>query len=403
MNDDTRKKLIATSRDMLDRLNSGPKSAADSALEIPATEYTSESLHQRELTQLFRRVPLLAAAKAELAKPSSYKTVTLAGVPVLLVHGGDGVYRGFVNACTHRGSPLKQDCGHASRFTCPYHGWTFNDQGALIGIAANDKFGEVDKESLGLVELPVDEHAGLLWVTLEQQASINTKSFLGEMGEMLEGFNLADWHFHHRVALPGANWKLAFDAHLEFYHLPVLHRDTFGVNISNEAQYYFFGPHQRIGLMSENPLDPQYAEFKGLATQPEEDWDTAPMLFGEWIVFPNISINCFAAETRVLVISQVIPETQYDRSTTIQTYLVEDALEGLPHPGVDEIVAFVQNVVEKEDLPMSFSQQRTLLSGHLKRVVAGRNEAGLQQHYYWRHKIMSANDTTSLDALFCDK
>ena len=56
---------------MLDRLNEGSQSAADSALEIPATEYTSESLHQRELAQLFRKVPLLAAAKAELAQPGS--------------------------------------------------------------------------------------------------------------------------------------------------------------------------------------------------------------------------------------------------------------------------------------------------------------------------------------------
>ncbi len=385
---------------MLLRLESGAPSNAAQPLEVPAEEYTSEALHQAELERIFRRLPLLAAARAELPVAGRYKTITLAGVPLLLVRGRDDVCRAFVNACTHRASPLKHGCGQASRFTCPYHGWTFNDKGALIGITSKESFGAVNARELGLRELPLVERSGLLWVSLDPQSTLDIDRFLAGFDGFLGGFNLAAWHFHHRAELPGANWKLAFDAHLEFYHLPVLHRETFGVKISNQTQYYFYGPHQRLGIMSTNPSNPQDAAFLGLKTKAETDWDLATLLFGEWIVFPNVSINCFAGECRVVVISQVLPGRCYNQSTTIQTYLVEEPLADKPHPRVAEIVELIQQVVREEDLPMSHAQQRNLDSGALRSVWLGANEAGVQHHYHWRKKVMAATDDAALDTLF---
>ena len=395
--------LVATARDMLSRLESGSPGGVAQPLEVSSEEYTSEALHQEELARLFRRVPLLAAASAELPVAGSYKTVTLAEMPLLLVRGKDDVCRAFVNACTHRASPLKEDCGRASRFTCPYHGWTFNDKGALVGIAAKESFGAVDVRQLGLKELPLVERSGLVWVSLNRESAVDVDRFFSGFDELLGGFELSRWHFYHRAALPGANWKLAFDAHLEFYHLPVLHRDTFGVKISNQAQYYFHGPHQRLGIMSKNPSNPQDAAFLGLRTKAEADWDTSTLLFGEWIVFPNVSINCFTGECRIVVISQVLPGNRYDQSTTVQTYLVEESLAERPHPKVEELVEFIQKVVREEDLPMSQAQQRSLASGAIRSVWLGGNEAGVQHHFQWRKKVMAAMDDQELNTLFRER
>jgi carnitine monooxygenase subunit len=49
---------------------------------------------------------------------------------------------------------------------------------------------------------------------------------------MLERFGFDSWHVPAQRSLVGANWKLAFDAHLDSYHLPVLHRNTFGPDVS---------------------------------------------------------------------------------------------------------------------------------------------------------------------------
>ncbi|MDY0070987.1 MAG: SRPBCC family protein, partial [Porticoccaceae bacterium] len=215
--------------------------------------------------------------------------------------------------------------------------------------------------------------------------------------QLLAGFDLGNWRPYHQCSLPGANWKLAFDAHMDFYHLPVLHRNTFGPAISNLAQYYFHGPHQRLGLMSANTVEQD--DLLGLKQLPEADWPMHSLLFGEWILFPNVSLNCFMAGERVMVISQIIPGDTPESSVTIQTFLTEQRPGPESEPTVREFVDFIQRVVGEEDLPMSRKQQRVLSSGLLPRVQFGRNEVGLQHYHHWLEQVLAASDD-ELDPLF---
>src|SRR3546814_4700337 len=58
-----------------------------------------------------------------------------------MVRGKDGQSRAFMNVCSHRGATLAtQPKGNCARFVCPYHAWTFNDQGVLMGVADRAKF-----------------------------------------------------------------------------------------------------------------------------------------------------------------------------------------------------------------------------------------------------------------------
>lgn len=398
MTDHARETLIRTARDMLQRLDSQCIELAPDILSVSADIYVDPQRFAAEKAQLFRRLPLLLAATCELAEPGHYKTLDVAGVPVLLVRGADRQVRAFLNSCTHRGSQLAEGRGQALRFTCPYHGWTFTGEGRLLGIAAPECYGKVDKSTLGLVSLPTLESAGLIWVVPDPASTLDIRSFLCGVDALLAGFRLEGWQLYQQCTLPGANWKLAFDAHMDFYHLPVLHRDTFGRTISNLAQYYFHGPHQRLGLMSANTVEQD--DLRSLRGLPEQDWPTDALLFGEWILFPNVSLNCFVAGERIMVISQIIPGDTPDTSQTIQLYLTEKPPTAASAEQVREFVDFIQRVVGDEDLPMSRKQQRVLSSGLLPQVQFGRNEVGLQHYHQWLEQVLAATGADDLKRLF---
>src|SRR5262245_37067466 len=92
---------------------------------IPAAAYRDPARWQREVEEVFRRKPLALALSAELASPHQYKALDVAGVPVVLRRGGDGVVRAFLNACRHRGAALVEPGpGQSRQLVCRYHGWS---------------------------------------------------------------------------------------------------------------------------------------------------------------------------------------------------------------------------------------------------------------------------------------
>lgn len=105
----------------------------------------------------------MLAASCELREPGDCKVMDVAGIPLLVMRGRDGAVRTFLNACTHRGARLMRECGHAARFTCPYHAWSFRLDGSLLAVPASEAFGDPDPDESRLVALPTTERAGLIW------------------------------------------------------------------------------------------------------------------------------------------------------------------------------------------------------------------------------------------------
>ena len=69
--------------------------------------------------------------------------------------------RSFLNACRHRGAQVvAHGCGSARRFTCPYHAWSYDTKGALVGVSGRSTFGDLDTDTRGLTELPCEERVG---------------------------------------------------------------------------------------------------------------------------------------------------------------------------------------------------------------------------------------------------
>lgn len=365
---------------------------APSVLALPARRYYDPEIFEAEMARIFRRVPLLLAVTAEMRNPGDFKTLEAAGVPVLLTRGQDGQLRAFVNSCSHRGTAVATEPhGNARRFVCPYHGWTFTQKGELMGVASADDFGAIDKSCYGLIPLRVTERAGLIWGILDPKSTLSFDAFLAGYDKLLEHFGFEDWHFHDSRVLAGPNWKIAYDGYLDFYHLPVLHKNTFGEGMFNQANYYAWGPHQRVQA-------PQ-RDMEVFETLPEAEWPIAAMLNGVWTIFPHVSIASFDGGGRSVMLSQLLPGAAVGESFTTQMYLMENAPNDEQKAEADAQFKFLEHVVRDEDYATGLRQQIALKNGGRDHVLFGENEGGAQRFHRWVDRLL-ATDDDQLEALF---
>src|ERR1700730_8315687 len=172
-----RSEYINLARRLLAHVGNGTTDSAQAVKYIPVENYLDPVRWQREMDQIFKRLPLLLAFTCEMREAGDYKSMHVVGVPVLMVRGEDGVARAYVGVCSHRGTVLTEEGkGQCDRFICPYHGWTFSDRGALVGVAGRRKFGEIDTTSRGLTQLACVESAGLIFVCLTPEIPIDIET-----------------------------------------------------------------------------------------------------------------------------------------------------------------------------------------------------------------------------------
>ena len=120
----------------------------------------------------------------------------------------------------------------------------------LIAMArdsiAHAKTGDIDTSNCGLVPLHAIERSGLIRVLTDNNSELDIDAFLCGYDEQPANFNFQHWHYFDNRRIDGPNWKIAYDGYLDFYHLPILHKETFGGDTSNQALYYGWGPHQYV-------------------------------------------------------------------------------------------------------------------------------------------------------------
>ena len=358
---------------------------AESVVSIPASNYLDPDRWQLEVDRVWKRVPLVLGFSAELAEPGDYRTLDAMGVPVLLVRAGDGSIKGFFNSCSHRGAVVVEEAsGNARRFTCPYHAWSYDQEGALVGILDRADFGEIDVSCNGLTPLACEERAGIVWGCVTPGATLNLDAYLAGYDGMLDLLGLADFTFAGRQSVAGPNWKVAYDGYLDLYHLPILHKNTFGPNYPNTAIYDAWGPHQR----AVQPYDPAVV---GVADP--DTWSTEALTRGVWTIFPHVSIASFAAAGhRLVMVSQLFPGPDVGSSVTTQNFLSSSPITEADQVEIDQQLAFLLHVVRDEDYATGLRLQQALRSGAKDHVMFGRNEAGGQRFHGWVDALVGATD-----------
>ena len=389
----SREKLVAMAERTIAHNKAGTVHLTEAVTTIPASNYFDPERWQREVDMIFKRVPLLLAMTAEIKEVNTYKAIDVVGMPVLISRGADGIARAFVNMCSHRGAQLVDPgVGTARRFACPYHNWTYNQEGDLVGVFKQDDFGQLDTSCLGLTQLPIAERAGLIWVTLSPDSKLDFDAFFAGYDEMLEFCDFASMnHFGTRI-LAGPNWKISFDGYVDFYHLPILHKNTFGPDMSPDALFHRVGPHQRVTGPRGN-----WAKLEG---RPTSEWPESVLTGGVWSVFPHGSIAGFEIEGhKIYQVARVFPGATADESVTYLDFISTAPKTEEFIAAANKQIAFLENVVRDEDYATGLKIQRTVKTGAKKDLIFGRNEGGAQYVHGWLDALLVTADE-DLNELF---
>ena len=368
--------------------SAGTTDFTDEIYRLPVDLYSPRSWEE-EMNAIFRRLPLMLGLSTELRAVGAYKAMKVLDVPLLMVRGEDGRMRAFINACRHRGRAVTQtqeECGQAKNFVCPYHAWRFGTDGSLLSVADPNKFGDVDKSTRGLVELPCEERVGFMWVCITPGLSFNLEEYLGGMLDELTCLEADKWFLHGTSKLESANWKITHDGYLESYHIPFLHRDTLAkfwnresassVSLYDSFGPFPYGPHQRMGGNAWGNDPVLMARMKGVP----EDQYTEKHFHAVRTLFPHISIS---GDKTGGMVSQLFPVAP-DRCITIQNHVnTRDPATFTPeeHEAMQKRIVLYAKIVRDEDYSSSFSIQDGLNSGANTEMLFGRNEGGAQNFH----------------------
>lgn len=362
---------------MLDYVENKKTYLTGKTMTVPSRSYVDPDQWEAEMELVFKRVPLLLAFTSEMPNPGDYKAMDAIGLPILISRDKAGNVRAFLNVCAHRGAPVATEGhGNCARFTCKYHGWTYGQDGALIGISEASKFGEVDKRSRGLRSLPCEERAGLIFVCLTPNAPLDLDGYFQGFLDDYAACDFGSWAFLGTRVIEGANWKIAFDGYLEGYHFASLHPETiFPRTPSNVMHYEGFGPNMRIGF-------PHHAIPK-LRDVPREDWGNQENNGFDFvrIFFPNVS-TFIAPE--ITQIAQLFPGPTPNRNRTVLNYFRREPIrDEEDRANVEAAINFFRDVTYNEDYLIGLEIQKGLESGAQEELIFGRNERGNQYFHEW--------------------
>ena len=193
---------------------------------LPPDAFSDPAIARAEDQAVFGRSWQWVASNADLPKPGDFVVVTVAARQWVLRRGADGVVRGVRNVCIHRGARVCSGRGHGP-LRCPYHGWTYNDDGVLIGVPfaaglENDLQRGVDALGAG----QVTSWGPALFFNPDPTAP-SLRDTLGALHAQLDPlFGAMDTVFDVRSIDIDANWKIVMENALETAHVPFVHGES---------------------------------------------------------------------------------------------------------------------------------------------------------------------------------
>lgn len=213
--------------------------------DIGFARYYDQEYFEREIEKIWSRTWQWVCREDHIPEPGDFYTYEVAHLSFIVVRQKDGGVKGFVNSCLHRGTKLKrgEGIGSGNELRCPYHGWTWENDGQLKAVPCSWDFPHVDVGKFGLPEVKTGRWGGFIFLNPDPNAG-DLLDFLAPLPEHFAGWDMERRfvELHIEKELP-CNWKTAQEAFLESYHVVETHPQLLaGVGDAN-VQYDVYGDH----------------------------------------------------------------------------------------------------------------------------------------------------------------
>jgi choline monooxygenase len=364
-------------REVLNLYN--PGNPLEKASTIPAPWYFDERLAELERDSVFAGNWQMAGRADQVGKPGEFFTIDVNQEPLVVVRSDDGTLRAFYNVCRHHAAAVvSEEHGCAKHFRCPYHGWTYGNDGSLKGMVEFEGVCNFERADNGLVPVRVDTWENFVFVNLDGTAT-PLQEFLGKVPEIVAPLNLREklHYFDRRVYTLNCNWKVYVDNYLDGgYHVPHAHK---GLSSVVEYTKYTIENYERACLQS-SPLDTSTALESAISATRQ---GTA---FYLWL-YPNFMLNAYSG---VMDTNLVLP-LGVDKCAVIFDYYFTDISEAAQKMHRESIA--VSEKVQDEDMAICDSVQRGLSS---RAYVAGRLSVRREAGEHLFHRLLYADMTKAL-------
>ena len=298
---------------------------------VPYWIYTDQAHYERELEKIFYG-PFwnYVGLECEIPRPGDFKRTQIGDQSVIVVRDQNSDVNVLINRCAHRGVRIcEQDSGSFKEIMCPYHQWTYDLDGKLLGDpfhrGVRGKGGMPDNFALeenGLDKLRVHVRNGGIFATMADAApsfrDYMGRRILGYYDRQLDGRALTLLgHSRQRIS---ANWKLMLENIKDTHHASLLHVFfvTFGLfRVDNESRVEMdeTGLHTELSsIRGEQELNDGTAQMKSFSSEltlnDQNLLDFAPEFPGDQTVvmqtlWPNVILQ---QQSNTLATRQIVPK-----------------------------------------------------------------------------------------------
>jgi choline monooxygenase len=363
-----------TVREILNTYN--PADSLERASTIPAPWYFDSRIAILEHASVFSSTWQAVGRVDQVREKGSYFTAEVAGEPLVVVRGEDGELRAFFNVCRHHAAAVVTEAqGCAKQFRCPYHGWTYGNDGALKGMVEFEGVCNFERADNGLVPTRVDVWENFVFVNLDGRA-MPLQEFLGDVVDLVAPLQLKNnmHFFDRRIYTLNCNWKVYVDNYLDGgYHVPHAHK---GLSSIIEYTKYTIENFDRACLQS-SPLSSSGASETSIGNTRQG------RAFYLWI-YPNFMINAYQG---VMDTNLVLP-LGVDKCAVVFDYYFSDVSASAEKHNRESIA--VSEKVQDEDVAICDAVQRGLGS---RAYVAGRLSVRREAGEHLFHRLLY-NDLT---------
>jgi len=345
---------------------------------VPVGRYVEQDFYDLEMKHLWPRTWLYAGHASEIPEPGCYKLFEQLGQSVIVSRGEGGEIRAFHNICRHRASALVvEDSGKTRRFVCPYHSWSYDLDGGLIGVPEERDFKCLDKAERGLKRVHCETMRGMIFINLDGNAPPLEEYFASTLRE-LEGFPLEDMVVNAVISVEmECNWKAALDNFLEAYHINTVHAKSIAPYLDSRSFNIslFRGGHARFATRKRG-AGTIFGKDLAIPQGPSEIFRTHTIALP---MFPN----SFIAVDPVGFGWQSWWPVGMNR--TVMTFTLmgwrDDVNRG---PGFREAMVEQVKAIANEDVHLFPRLQRSLESGAVSSLLLGYQERAL---YWYQEEI----------------